>query len=199
MTTSLEDPRGREALPAMAAVQRLSRRHFLQAAAALSAGSASGALLASAPAMKFIGHGEAAVFQRLMEVTLPVAGTPLLPLSQVPVMQTLDAALLGTMAPHVLAGLKGGVGYWNEGPRTEFKRSFIQLNDEEATRFCDQWANGTEIPQRALSMGLKKLVALSYFANPPTWKPLGYDGPYTRPNNIPSLGNAPLPKGGAKA
>jgi hypothetical protein len=189
-----EDPRAPACLPAMAAVRRLSRRHFLVAAAALAAARAGGAQAQDAPAMKFVGPTEAAVFQRLMAVTLPVDGTPLLPLSQVPVLATLDAALLGTMAPHVLAGLKGGIGFWNDGPRAAFGRPFVELNDADATRFCDQWANGTEVPQRALSMGLKKLVALAYFANPPTWAPLGYDGPTTAKRQIPSLGNAPLPR-----
>lgn len=187
------DPRGAASLPAMAAVQHLSRRHFLQAAAALGASGTLG-VRAATPPMKFVGETEAAVFQRLLDVMLPVAGSPLLPLSQVPVLPTLDAALLGTMAPHILAGLKGGIGYWNDGPKAQFKRTFVELNDDEATRFCDAWANGAEVPQRALSMGLKKLVALAYFANPPTWAPLGYDGPYTKPRNIPSLGNAPLPR-----
>lgn len=189
-----EDPRAVGCLTALAAAQQLSRRHFLRAAAALTAAAGGVSRAATAPAMKFVGPTEAAVFQRLMEVTLPVAGTPLLPLSQVPVLPTLDAALLGTMAPHVLAGLKGGIGYWNDGPRAAFGRPFVELNDDEATRFCDQWANSAVVPQRALSMGLKKLVALAYFANPPTWAPLGYDGPYTAPRKIPSLGNAPLPR-----
>lgn len=192
--THNEDPRALASLPAMAAVQRLSRRHFLLTAASLATAGAGIAQAQDAPEMKFVGPTEAAVFQRLMTVTLPVDGTPLLPLSQVPVLATLDAALLGTMAPHVLAGLKGGIGYWNDGPRAAFGRPFTELNDADATRFCDQWANGAEVPQRALSMGLKKLVALAYFANPPTWAPLGYDGPVTAARRIPSLGNAPLPR-----
>ena len=190
-----KDPRGDAALAAMAAIGRLSRRHFLKAAAALGAAGTLPALRAAPAPMQFVGETEAAVFQRLLDITLPTAGSALLPTTQVPVLQTLDGALLGTMEPHILAGLKGGIGYWNDGPKAKFARPFVELNDEEATRFCDEWANGTEVPQRALSMGLKKLVSLAYFANPPTWGPLGYDGPYTRRNNIPSLGNAPLPRG----
>jgi len=102
--------------------------------------------------------------------------------------------LLATMEPHVLQDLRGGIGYWNDGPKTEYGLSFVELSPADATRFCDQWANGTEVPQRALSMGLKKLVSLAYFANPPTWAPLGYGGPTTKARKIPSLGNAPLPK-----
>lgn len=192
------DLRGQAAMRAMNVVRNMSRRQFLKGAAALAPVTAFGVLIAAPVAMKFIGPTEAAVFQRLFEGALPVEGTALLPLAQVPVMQTLDAALLGTMSPEILAGLKGGIGYWNEGPRAEFGRPFVELTDEQAVKFCDQWSNSSEVPQRALSMGLKKLVMLSYFANPPTWAPLGYSGPYTRPNKIPSLGNAPLPKNKAK-
>ncbi|WP_342619313.1 twin-arginine translocation signal domain-containing protein [Rhodoferax sp. GW822-FHT02A01] len=189
-----KDPRAEAAMPAMAAIGRLSRRSFLQAAAAAGALTVMGRAAAAPPAMKFVGASEAAVLQRLMEVTLPLSGSDLLPLSQVAVLPTLDGALLATMPPHILAGLKGGIGYWNDGPRAQFNRPFVDLNDEEAVRFCDAWANGSEVPQRALSVGLKKLIALAYFANPPTWAPLGYDGPNTRKRNIPSLGNAALPR-----
>lgn len=184
------DPRASACLPALAAIRGMNRRHFLAIAVALGAG----ALHASVPAMKFVGPVEARVFEKLFEVMLPVAGSPLLPPSQVPVLQTLDAALLGTMEPHVLAGLKGGIAYWNDGPRAQFGAPFVALGAPEATRFCDLWADGKEPAQRALSMGLKKLVSLAYFANPPTWAPLGYGGPFTRANKIPSIGNAPMPR-----
>jgi hypothetical protein len=181
-------------MPALQAIRGLNRRHFLQAAAALGAAGTLGTVSASTPSMKFVGETEARVFQKLLEVMLPVEGSPLLPPAQVPVLQTLDAALLGTMEPHILQGLKGGIAYWNDGPKAQFGRTFVDLGTADATRFCDLWANGSEVPQRALSMGLKKLVSLAYFANPPTWGPLGYGGPTTRARKIPSLGNAPLPR-----
>lgn len=190
---------------ATVALQQLPRRQFLRAAsAAVAAATAAlsvGPSLAWAapgpaapPALKFLNADEAAVMQRLLEVMLPTEGTPLLPLAQVPVLPTLDAALLATMAPHILAGLKGGIGYFNDGPQAMFGKRFVDLDDAQAIRFCDSWANAAEEPKRALSVGLKKLLALSYFANPPTWAPLGYPGPFTRRSGIPSLGNAPAPK-----
>jgi hypothetical protein len=189
------DPRAAAYLPALQAIRGMNRRHFLQAAAAVGAAAGgAGTLHASAPTMKFVGQTEARVFHKLLEVMLPVAGSPLLPPARVPVLQTLDAALLGTMEPDVLAGLKGGIAYWNDGPKAQFGRQFADLGPEDATRFCDLWADGKDIAQRALSMGLKKLVSLAYFANPPTWGPLGYGGPFTRTNNIPSIGNAPMPR-----
>lgn len=180
-------------MPAVEALGRLSRRHFIAAAAALGAAPGLAAAQGAAPKMKFVGGTEARVFQRLLDVMLPTAGSPLVPPAQVPVLPTLDAALLGTMEPHILAGLKGGIGYFNDGPLARHQRRFVDLNDEEAARFCDDWANGSEPPQRALAAGLKKLVALAYFANPPTWAPLEYDGPMSASRKLPSLGNAPIP------
>jgi hypothetical protein len=124
---------------------------------------------------------------------LPQGGS-LLPSSKVPVLQTLDAALLATMGPHVLAGLRQASGTGTTGSRPQYGRAFIDLPASDATRFCDAWADGPRVEQRALSMGLKKLVALAYFANPLTWAPLGYGGPTTQARGIPSLGNVPCPR-----
>ena len=74
-----------------------------------------------------------------------------------------------------------------------YKKRFTALSDTEAAQFCDAWGNGDQPPQRGLAMGLKKLVQLSYWANPATWAPLGYDGPMTQRLGIKRLGNAPLP------
>lgn len=176
-------------MPSLLAIGGMRRRHFLQAAALLAA---TPAAYAASP-MKFVGETESRVFRKLLDVMLPVDNSGLVPPSRIPVLETLDAALLATMEPHVLQGLRAGIGYWNDGPRPLYGRAFVDLEPDQATRFCDRWSDGAEVPQRALSTGLKKLVSLAYFANPPTWAPLGYGGPTTRARNIPSLGNAPLP------
>jgi hypothetical protein len=98
------------------------------------------------------------------------------------------------MEPHILEGLKGGIAYFNNGPKTNYGKTFVELSDKQAAAFCDAWADSDEVPHRALAMGLKKLVSLAYWANPPTWEPLGYGGPVTEKWNLVSLGNAPLPK-----
>lgn len=190
-------------LEATTRIASMGRRDFLKfssIAAGLAAAVGTGlisprAAFASMPeGIKVMSESDYAVFHRLMEVMLPVAGTPLTPLDKIPVMQTLDAALLATMEPHILQGLKGGVKYFNEGPLPMFKKHFVDLSDAEAIRFCDTWANSNEIPQRGLAMGLKKLVGLAYWANPPTWPPLGYDGPVTDKWGLKYQGNAPMPK-----
>jgi hypothetical protein len=144
--------------------------------------------------IKIMTANEYQVFQRLMEVMLPTEGTKLVPYQKIPVLQTLDAALLATLEPHVLQGLKQGIVYFNEGPKASTGKRFVELSDAEAIRFLDTWADSPEVPQRALAMGLKKLVGLAYWANPPTWEPLGYDGPVTRRWKLKSYGNAPMPK-----
>ena len=178
-----------------AAIARLQRRDFLRfAAAAAATGGLAGSVQAALPAgVKFMDESEAAVFTRLAQVVLPVAGSSLVPWTTEGLLQTLDGALLATMPPHILAGLKGGVKYFDEGPMGTYKRRFTALSDLEATQFCDAWGNSSEAPQRGLTMGLKKLVQLSYWANPATWAPLEYDGPMTQRVGIKRLGNAPLP------
>ena len=183
-------------------INRLSRRSFLKAASGLAVAASLGTgLLGAANAFAAVPEGikvmsasEYQVMHRLMQVTLVTQGTGLVPASEISVMQTLDAALLATMEPHILEGLKGGIAYFNDGPRAEYGHPFVELSDAQAAAFCDTWADSDEVPQRALAMGLKKLVGLAYWANPPTWTPLGYGGPVTEKWKLESLGNAPLPK-----
>jgi len=182
-------------------VENLGRRDFLRISAAAASLFACGSLLQPMAALAALPSGinhmtesEYAVFRRLMEVMLPTEGTALLPTDKVPVLQTLDGALLATMEPHILKGLKGGVAYFNDGPMAAFGKRFVDLRDSDAIRFCDTWANSSEVPQRALATGLKKLVGLAYWAIPPTWAPLGYDGPVSKRWGLKSYGNAPIPK-----
>lgn len=188
-------------LQALSHIQSLGRRDFLRLCSAAASLAAVGAALAPARAVAALPTGiahmsdaEYAVFRRLMEVALVTDGTRLVPVKDVPVLQTLDAALLATMEPHILAGLKGGIAYFNDGPRAQFGQPFVALGDAQARAFLDAWADSPEVPQRALAVGLKKLIGLAYWANPPTWLPLGYDGPVTRRWGLESLGNAPMPK-----
>lgn len=186
---------------ALARIHRLSRRDFLKAASSLAVVASVGTgLLGAAQALadmpddiRVMSASEYQVMHRLMEVALPTAGTTLVPPENLPVMQTLDAGLLDKMEPHLLAGLKEGIAYFNEGPRERYGKSFVELSDTEAAAFCDAWADSDEIPRRALAMGLKKLVGLAYWAQPPTWEPLGYGGPVTERWGLKYLGNAPLP------
>lgn len=184
-----------------------TRRNFLKATSlAITCASFSGHLLYSGIAsssaitaqlpkqIKHINYFEYQVLNHLMTIALPVRGTPLPSPKQVDAMVTLDQALLGGMEAHVLAELKQGIKFFEEGPRSNFQnKAFTQLSASQAIKFCDNWANSDFPQQRGIVMGLKKLVSLAYWSNPATWPTLNYIGPISKRKGIPALGNAPLP------
>lgn len=137
---------------------------------------------------------ERSVFDKLLRISLPTGGSSLIDPATLPVLQTLEGALLAGMESHIRQGLRGGMSYFNDGAIKEFGATFVNLSDADATRFCDRWADSNNPPERALAMGLKKLTVLAYWAIPNTWVPLGYDGPVSDKWKLPSLGNAPEPK-----
>ncbi|MET4162722.1 hypothetical protein ABIE61_002583 [Marinobacterium sp. MBR-111] len=176
----------------------INRRKFLQTASMVAAAVS---LLPAVSSMAGILTEEAKlndlerdVFAKLLRISLPTEGSSLVDPATLPVLPTLENALLAGMAPHIRQGLRGGIGYFNDGAVKAFGKTFVQLDDDKAARFCDQWADSDSAPQRALAMGLKKLTTLSYWAIPDTWQPLGYDGPVSDKWNLPSLGNTPEPK-----
>lgn len=183
-------------------LESLSRRNFLKISSmAVGVAAAGTGLIAPGSAMAGVPEGinhmsetDHAVFYHLMEVMFPVQGTSLVPPQTLPVMQTLDGALLAMMPPHVIEGLKGGLAYFNDAPKATFGKSFTELSDTEAGEFCDALANADEVPARALITALKFLVAVAYWAIPPTWTPLGFDGPVTEAWGLKYAGNAPLPQ-----
>lgn len=182
----------------------LSRRSFLEQTAsgvalgALAALGLPGAAFSAPPAasshgLRFIGAAEYPVFARLIQAMLPLADSAFTPLERIPVMRTLDRALLGTMPPDALRRLKGGVKTFESAPLPTYGKRFSELDDREAAAFCDAWADSPQAAQRGLVTALKKLVALAYWANPATWPALGYDGPVSRRRGLKSIGNAPMP------
>lgn len=176
---------------------QLNRRRFLKAATSIAAAfallpleRASAGILTDASRLT---ASERKVFEKILKISLPVAGSSLVDPASLPVIATLEAALLAGMAPHIREGLRGGVGYFNDGAKAGFGKAFVDLSDADATRFMDAWSDGEQVPQRALAMGLKKLTVLAYWAIPNTWAPLGYDGPISERSGLKSLGNAPEP------
>jgi len=142
----------------------------------------------------YLTQPEQDVFIHLIKAALPVDGTKLPSPEKAAVLHTLDNALLAGMEPHLLTELKGGIAFFDAGPKASYGgRHFTQLSLDEARRFCDEWADADAVEKRGIVMGLKKLVGLSYWSNPVTWPHLGYVGPISKRTNIPSLGNAPMP------
>ncbi|WP_290701007.1 gluconate 2-dehydrogenase subunit 3 family protein [Amphritea sp.] len=136
---------------------------------------------------------EQAVFAKMLKIALPTESSSLVDSASLPVLSTIEGALLAGMAPNIRQGLRGGISYFNEGSVKSFGDRFVNLSDADATRFVDQWSASAEPPERALSMGIKKLTVLAYWAIPSTWGPLGYDGPVSDKWNLSSLGNTPEP------
>lgn len=180
-------------------IARMDRRSFLAFAAAgaavgLMPGIPGSALANEVPQLNSINAAHTRVFLKMAEAALPVEDTKLAPWDATVLLQTLDNALLGTMEPHILAGLQGGLDYFNQGPVEQYSKTFVELSPEQAREFCDQWSDSPEPPRRALEVGIKKLVQLSYWANPGSWAATGYDGPVSDTWGLQPLGNAALPE-----
>ena len=177
----------------------LSCRRFLQAAssiavaaASLSATSSVAGILTADNKMSAL---ERQLLQKMLNISLPTKGSILVDPATLPVLDVLESALLAGMAADIRAGLRGGIGYFNDSAKAEYGKPFVALNDTDATRFVDAWSDGNTEPQRALAMGLKKLTVLAYWAIPNSWAPLGYNGPISDRAGLKSLGNAPEPRG----
>ncbi len=189
-------------LAAATHIQNLSRRGFLRTGSIAAALVASGVtslaptrLLAEVPeGIAHLSAAEYAVFHKLMLTLLPTEGTTLVSPEALPVLQTVDGAFLAPLPEYVLDGLKAGVAYFDEAPKAAFGKPFVDLDTAEAVAFCDALAASEEVPARALFNALKFLIVTAYWAIPPTWEPIGFDGPVTDKWGIDYQGNAPLPQ-----
>lgn len=151
--------------------------------------------LASVPeGIKHMTADEYAVWHRLMRALLPTKGSKLVDPETLPVLQTVDGAFLATLPPAVLTNLKGGVAFFNQAPSEAFGKPFVDLNDEEAVKFCDALASSEEVPARALFTALKFLTLTAYWAIPPAWAPTGFEGPVSEKWGLEYAGNQPLPR-----
>lgn len=180
----------------------LNRRDFLRVSAVAAGLAASGlASFAPTPALAQVPEGivhmstgEYAVWHRLMLALLPTEGTKLVDPETLPVLQTVDGAFLATLPPPVLDGLKGGVAYFNEAAAKPFGKPFIELDAQQASQYCDALASSEEVPARALFSALKFLTVTAYWAIPPAWEPVGFQGPVSETWGLVSQGNSPLPQ-----
>lgn len=150
----------------------LNRRRFLQAASGIAAAAATlpisqtfAGILTADNKMNAL---EQQVFQKMLEISLPTQGSSLVDPASLPVIPTIEQALLAGMAPHIRQGLRGGIGYFNDGPKAQYGKTFVQLNNAQAAEFVDDWTGSEAVPHRALAVGLKKLTVLAYWAIPNT-------------------------------
>ncbi|MFK7858140.1 MAG: gluconate 2-dehydrogenase subunit 3 family protein [Granulosicoccus sp.] len=183
-------------------ISSYTRRDFLRISAVAVALSAAGlASVTPTSALAQLPEGivhmsvdEYTVWHRLMLTLLPTEGSKLIDPETLPVLQTVDGAFLATLPPPVLEGLKGGVAYFNEAAKEPFGKPFVELTLDEAAQFCDALASSEEVPARGLFTALKFLIVTAYWAIPPTWEPVGFQGPVTETWGLQSQGNAPLPQ-----
>jgi hypothetical protein len=124
---------------------------------------------------------------------LPTEKTALTPPAAVPLLKNVEA-LLGRLPADVRKDFGLGLRLFEWGPWVigfHFSR-FTNLDPAGAKAYCEAWQSGNTI-QRGVFGALKQIIYMSYWREPATWGPIGYDGPVTVRLEIPRLGNAPLP------
>lgn len=175
----------------------MNRRAFIKTVSVITAA------VASIPSISMAGlltdsskltDEETLIFTKILAVSLPTQDSTLVDPNTLPVIPTLEGALLAGMEPHIREGVRGGALYMSNEAAVKYGKPFHALDDAQATQFLDEWGDSDAIPQRALAVGLKKLVLLAYWAIPNTWEPIGYDGPVSDKWKIPKLGNTPEPQ-----
>jgi len=175
----------------------MNRRAFIKAATLLSVA------VSALPSFSFAGlltddakltEEERQIFGKILTVSLPTEGSVLIDPKTLPVLPTLEGALLAGMEPHIRQGVRGGALYLSTEAAALYGKPFAELSDEQAAEFLDKWGGSNAVPERALAVGLKKLVLLAYWAIPDTWAPIGYDGEVSDKWGIPALGNTPEPQ-----
>lgn len=171
------------------------RRSFLRGSLML-AGAASTGLLTACQPSGTVATGDApmllTVLKRLQTVALPDT-PPLIPAARVDINKHVQE-LLVLMDPQIIKDLDGAATLFEFGSSIlgwHFAR-FSSLSDADAIDYIDRWQNGVSM-QRAIATVFKKLVYASYWRDPATWVPVGFDGPVSVKWGIPALGNAPFP------
>jgi len=136
---------------------------------------------------------ERALFASFAETLIPTEGTTLLPLTDVPVVDNIAAAL-SFLDPATLEEVRMGLKLFDYGPFVigfHFKRfSALSLSDREA--YIRRWEEGVTI-QRGVVDLLKKLTFIGYWQSIEASRAVGYRGPVSIEGGVPYQGNAPMP------
>ncbi len=180
----------------------LGRRRFLRTGVAAAAAGAVLTQTGCSPApgkprptgVSIMNDVELSMFERLVPVILPAGvENDLIPVSRVPVLENLDKVFehFPTKLRNDFAtGLK--LFHYGSIVLGLHLKTFLSLDDEAALAYCRRWESGNDI-QRGLMGAIKQLIFMSYWREPVTWGPIGYEGPFTVPNGVPRLGNQPRP------
>ena len=175
--------------------QKLNRRTFTKlsllsgGAWVLPVGTASAAAVGSVT----ITAEERQLIERFAEVMLPTEGTPLRPLSEVPVVENVTHAL-SLMDEPTLEQVRIGLKLFDYGAVLigfHFTR-FVSLSEQERLAYIHRWEDGFAM-QRGIVDLLKKLTYVGYWKDIEACRAIGYQGPVSVLGGVPSLGNAPMP------
>jgi hypothetical protein len=196
----------------VAALAPVSRRRFLRwtlfgAASVTAVGAGVVAVLRRSPvdalaipsSIRHLSASEYHLFARALPVLLPVQGTALPAVSEIPVLETIDS-MIGMLAPGVRKELAAGLTLFDHGALVSgwHGKRFVDLDDEDVHAYFERWSRGNTI-QKALATVVKKFVYVAYWRDPRTWPAIEFDGPVSDRWGIPSLGNTPLPVESASA
>lgn len=190
----------------VAALAPVSRRRFLRwtllgAASVTAVGAGVVAVLRRSPVddmpvpdtLRHLSASEYHLFARALPVLLPVQGTALPAVSDIPVLETIDS-MIGMLAPGVRKELAAGLTLFDHGALVSgwHGKRFVDLDDEAVHDYFERWSHGNTI-QKALATVVKKFVYVAYWRDPRTWPAIEFDGPVSDRWGIASLGNTPLP------
>lgn len=174
--------------------QQWRRRTFLRGTLLLAGAASAGLVTGCQPN---VAPGSAPmlwqVLRHMQPLVLPDVA-PLISAGQIEIEKNVDA-LLTLMDADILKDLDMAAALFDYGASVlgwHFAR-FSSLNDEEAIAYIERWQNGVPL-QRGVVTVFKKLLYASYWRDPATWVPLGFDGPVSERWGLPSLGNAPFPE-----
>lgn len=145
------------------------------------------------PELTALSPSRQAVFQQLIQVLLPTAGTPFMPVAKVPVLGNVHH-LFASLDEKIQGDLGGAIDLFEYGALMlggHFSR-FSRLSAADAVAYIDSWQNGISL-QRGIVSTLKRLVYAAYWRDETTWAAVDYDGPVSVRWGLPALGNAPLP------
>lgn len=191
---------------AVAPLAELTRRRFLKTALWGTAGLAvlaggTFAVLRRSPLdslplpddIRHLSAHEYQLFRRASEVLLPLEGTSLTPLEEVPVVRNVDR-MMGLLPAHIRKDLGAGLALFDNAAVVSgwHGRRFVDLEADAARAYFDRWSEGNVI-QRTLNTVIKQFVYVSYWREPDTWPPVAFDGPVSDRWGIAYLGNTPLP------
>ncbi len=112
-----------------------------------------------------------------LPVLLPLAGTSLRPVAEVPVLAHIDA-MMALLPKALRQDVATGLTLFDHAALVSglHGKRFVDLESDAARDYFDAWSRGNSI-QRALATLVKKFVYVAYWRDPATWPAIEFDGP----------------------